>query len=249
MLGNLFGHLLTQSGEWRSYLISFLLTLPIILLALSVHETAHGFIANKLGDPTAKSLGRLTLNPLKHLDPIGFVCMLLFGFGWAKPVPINSRYFKKPRRDMALTAVAGPVSNLAMAAIFTVLLKLADMLFTYFLTNNLFPNGMIFTLANCVLMFLYYGISLNVTFAIFNLLPVPPLDGSRIITAFLPPMLAYKFIKYERIISIVLMVLLLFGLSTVISIITDIVVMLFMTAGFLMNTYSWHMVFFGFQIF
>ena len=109
----------------REYIISMLLSLPIILLVISVHETAHGYVASKLGDPTAKSLGRLTLNPLKHIDPIGFICMILCGFGWAKPVPINTRYFKKPRRDMALTGAAGPVSNLLMAVVFTLLYRLA----------------------------------------------------------------------------------------------------------------------------
>lgn len=248
MLGNLFGHLITQSGEWRSLLASFLLSLPIVLLALSVHETAHGFVAYKLGDPTAKSLGRLTLNPIKHIDPIGFICMLLLGFGWAKPVPINSRYFKKPRRDMALTALAGPMSNIAMAAIFTALLKLADMLFTY--VNSIgFPSHLAFTLSKCALLMLYYGISLNITLAIFNLLPIPPLDGSRIITAFLPPMLAYKFIKYERIISIVLMVLMLLGLSSVISILTDIVVIFFLQVGMLNGSFTWYFLFYGFNLF
>ena len=104
MLSNLLG-----GGDLRSWLIQILLSLPIVLLALCVHETAHGYVAYKLGDPTARNLGRLTLNPLKHLDPIGFICMLLFGFGWATPVPINTRYFKKPKRDMALSALAGPV--------------------------------------------------------------------------------------------------------------------------------------------
>ena len=249
MLGNLFGHLITQSGDWRSYLISFLLSLPIVLLALSVHETAHGFMASKLGDPTAKSLGRLTLNPLKHIDIFGFICMLLCGFGWAKPVPINSRYFKKPRRDMALTALAGPVSNLALAAVFTAFLKLADMLFTFAMRNNAFPNQLTQTMAICVLIFLYYGISLNVTLAVFNLIPLPPLDGSRILTAFLPQKLAYKFIKYERIISIVLIVLLLFGLSSLISFITDLIVMLYLTAGLLTNTYTWFFVYYGAPLF
>ena len=102
-------------GDLSSYLISLLLSLPIVLLALSVHEMAHGYVAYCLGDPTARSLGRLTLNPLKHLDPYGFICMLLVGFGWANPVPVNSRYFKKPRRDIALVGLAGPLSNLLLA--------------------------------------------------------------------------------------------------------------------------------------
>ena len=113
-----------MSGNFRYFIISLLLSLPIVLLSLSVHETAHGYAAMKLGDPTARNLGRLTLNPAKHIDPIGFICMVLFGFGWAKPVPINTRYFKNPKRDMALTGLAGPVSNLLLALLFAILLRL-----------------------------------------------------------------------------------------------------------------------------
>ena len=218
-------YLITGDGDWRTYLIHLLLSLPIILFALSLHETAHGYIASKLGDPTAKSLGRLTLNPLKHLDIIGFICMLLFGFGWAHPVPINSRYFKKPRRDMALTALAGPVSNLLAALVFSVLYGIALLGLNIFAAKVGFSNETAAMLAEHFLIFLYYGVSLNVTLAVFNLLPIPPLDGSRIVSAFLPPKLAYKYLKYERIISIVLMVLLLVGvLSPVISIATDLII-------------------------
>ncbi|MBR3999619.1 MAG: site-2 protease family protein, partial [Clostridia bacterium] len=96
-------------------IIELLFVIPCVLIALTVHEVAHGYMAFRLGDPTARNLGRLTLNPLKHLDPIGTICMIFFHFGWARPVPVNSRYFKKPRRDMALTSAAGPVSNFIMA--------------------------------------------------------------------------------------------------------------------------------------
>lgn len=218
-------YLITGDGDWRSYLIHMLLSLPIILLALSLHETAHGYIAYKLGDPTARSLGRLTLNPLKHLDPIGFICMLLFGFGWANPVPINSRYFKKPRRDVALTSLAGPVSNLLAAVAFSVLYGICLLLFNVFSIKVGISNETLLLLCEHFLIFLYYGVALNVTLAVFNLLPIPPLDGSRIVSAFLPPAWAYKYMKYERIISIVLMVLLLFGvLSPVISKATDLII-------------------------
>ncbi|MBE6668075.1 MAG: site-2 protease family protein [Ruminococcaceae bacterium] len=212
-------HLLIDRGDIRSYVIGLLLSLPIVLLALSVHETAHGFAAYKLGDPTARSYGRLTLNPLKHLDPIGTVCMLLFGFGWARPVPINSRYFKKPRRDMAITALAGPVSNLLMALIFGLLFNV----WLYLMLEVIpFNSALAVDMAWYFYVFLYYGVSLNVTLAVFNLLPVPPLDGSRIVSAFLPPKAAYAYIKYERIISLVLMVALFVGvLSPVISIASD----------------------------
>ena len=222
-------YLITGDGDWRSYIIHLLLSLPIILIALCLHETAHGYVAYKLGDPTARSLGRLTMNPLKHLDPIGFICMILFGFGWANPVPINSRFFKKPRRDMALTALAGPVSNLLAATLFAILYGIAIFGLELLSRKVGFGNETAYLLAQHFLIFLYYGIALNVTLAVFNLLPVPPLDGSRIVSAFLPPMLAYKYMKYERIISIVLMVLLLFGvLSPVISIATDLIIDLLM---------------------
>ena len=95
----------------------YLLSLPVLLMAFSVHETAHGYVAYRLGDPTARSLGRLTLNPIKHIDPIGFICMMVFHVGWAKPVPINTRYFKNPKRGMALSALAGPVTNLLLGFI------------------------------------------------------------------------------------------------------------------------------------
>ena len=112
----------TENLKWAIAMV--VLSLPVIILALSVHETAHGFVAYKLGDPTAANLGRLTLNPLKHINPLGFLSMLFFRVGWANPVPINTRYFKKPKRDMALTALAGPLSNLCLAIIFTILLRL-----------------------------------------------------------------------------------------------------------------------------
>ncbi|MBQ8849241.1 MAG: site-2 protease family protein [Clostridia bacterium] len=218
-------YLITGGGDWRTYLIHMLLSLPIILFALSLHETAHGYVAYKLGDPTARSLGRLTLNPLKHLDPIGFICMVLFGFGWAHPVPINSRYFKKPRRDMALASLAGPVSNILAAVVFSVLYGIALLALNVYAKKIGFTNETVFMLCEHFLIFLYYGVSLNVTLAVFNILPIPPLDGSRIVSAFLPPTWAYKYMKYERIISIVLMALLFFGvLSPIISKLTDIII-------------------------
>jgi len=198
---------LLSGGDMRGFIISLLLSLPIALLSLSVHETAHGYVAAKLGDPTAKNLGRLTLNPLKHLDPFGFICMVLCGFGWAKAVPINTRYFKNPRRDMALSAAAGPISNLLLAIVFAVLLKIYFTFAPTFLTLN----NNIATLEYIISLFLYLGIQLNITLAVFNLLPMPPLDGSRILYVFLPPKQYFGIMKYERYISIGIMVLLLVG--------------------------------------
>lgn len=195
----------TESLKWA--LASVLLSLPIILLALCVHETAHGYVAKRLGDPTASSLGRLTLNPLKHLDPIGFICMLCFGFGWAKPVPINTRYFKKPRRDMAICAAAGPLSNIALAFIFGLLLKI----FYISTARVAITSLMVYNLLTFAQILLMLGIQLNVTLAVFNLLPIPPLDGSKILYLFLPQKWLYKILQYERYIYFALLGLLLVG--------------------------------------
>ncbi len=202
-------------------IIPLLLSLPVIFLALSVHEASHGFMANKLGDPTAKSLGRLTLNPLKHLDIFGFLCMLFFRFGWAKPVPVNTRYFKKPRRDMALTAAAGPVSNVILSIIFAALLRL-DLYFleTHFAEDTSLAimrmNGYVvdigtgFNMMTVLTYILYLGVILNISLAVFNLLPIPPFDGSRIAYIFLPQRLYFKVMQYERYIMIVILLLLYF---------------------------------------
>lgn len=198
-------------------IFQYILRIPIVLLSLTIHEVAHGYAAYKLGDPTAKNLGRLSLNPLKHLDPIGAVCMLLFRFGWAKPVPINTRYFKKPKRDMALSALAGPVSNLLMAFVAYIIsayiahfgIKGGHFLQFGWDVQFLTQYGKIFYL--CYLFFnnFYW---LNISLAVFNLLPVPPLDGSRILLVFLPDKLYFGIMKYERYIYLALMACLVFGL-------------------------------------
>ena len=198
---------LQGGADLQTVLTMLLLTLPIVLLALCLHETAHGYVAYKLGDPTARSLGRLTLNPLKHIDPIGFLCMLGFGFGWAKPVPINTRYFKKPKRDMAICGLAGPVSNLLLCIIFAALLRI----FSEVIASVPFASEQSAYLASLIYTFLYLGIRLNVGLAVFNLLPIPPLDGSRLLTALLPWRISAKLIQYEQIIAILLMVALWFG--------------------------------------
>lgn len=205
---------LRGGAELSDVLPRILLIIVCVLIALTFHECAHGFAAYKLGDPTARNLGRLTLDPRKHLDPIGTICMMLFGFGWAKPVPVNSRYFKKPRRDMAITAVAGPVANL--------LLSFAAMLF-YRIFATLYANASIQSataaslqdgnsfginlLYIVTLLFLYLH-TLNLYLAIFNLIPIPPLDGSRLLFLFLPDKYYFGLMKYERIIMIVMLGLL-----------------------------------------
>lgn len=197
---------LLSGGDPKAFIIQLLLSLPIILLSLSVHETAHAIAANKLGDPTAKNLGRITLNPIKHLDPIGFICMVLCGFGWANPVPINSRYFKKPRRDMAISSAAGPISNVLLAFIFAIFLRIS-----YEVLPGMITTANALELANIWVTFLTIGVSLNITLAVFNLLPVPPLDGSRMLYVFLPPKQYFGVMKYERYISLGIMLLLLIG--------------------------------------
>lgn len=203
-----------------SNFIPYLLSLPIVLLALSVHETAHGYMAYKLGDPTANNFGRLTLNPLKHINPWGFLCMLVFHFGWANPVPINSRYFKKPRRDMALTAAAGPLSNILLSILFAALLRLEIFFIESYFQSDLVSvwgmlvNGTVgdvsptFKLLAVLGYMLYMGVVLNISLAVFNLIPIPPFDGSRIFYTFLPVNLYFKVMRYERYIMIAILVLL-----------------------------------------
>ncbi len=197
---------LSSGGDIKSFIIQLLLTLPIIILSLTVHECAHGYIAKKLGDPTAENLGRLTLNPLKHLDPFGVLFMLLFGFGWARPVPVNARNFKKPRRDMALTAVAGPVSNLLLATIFAILYETAYTV----VKKTAEAGGGTGTLGMTVMLFFSLGLQLNVFLAVYNMLPVPPFDGSRFFYVFLPVKWYFKVMKYERYIMLGLMAVILF---------------------------------------
>lgn len=180
-----------QSTDPRMALIEVLLCLPVILFALSLHETAHGFVAWKCGDPTARNLGRLTLNPVRHLDPLGFLCMMIFGFGWAKPVPINSRYFRKPRRDVLLTALAGPASNFLLGVLNTAFSGL-------FFILALQTGAETYSLP--VILFLFFDIAafLNFSLAIFNLLPIPPFDGSRILGSLIPSRIYFKFVQHER---------------------------------------------------
>ena len=190
-------------GDLTSVLIRLLLVMPSILMALTFHEFAHGFIANKLGDPTAKNLGRLTLNPLKHLDPMGTLMMLFVGIGYAKPVPINSRYFKKPKRDMALTALAGPAMNLILSFAGVMIYSV----YLAFLGSNNY-------ITYAVYVFFYYFAYLNAYLAIFNLMPIPPFDGSRIALVLLPDKYYWGIMKYERTIMIVTIIALL-GLSRI----------------------------------
>ncbi|MBQ7173271.1 MAG: site-2 protease family protein [Clostridia bacterium] len=198
-------------------LANILLSIPVILFALSAHEAAHGFIANKCGDPTAKLLGRVSLNPLKHLDPLGTICMLVVGYGWAKPVPIDPSRFKNPKKGMALSAAAGPLCNLVLGFL------------NALLAGAFYPIA-IYAGMRDVPMFVFYvlyalfqlfalGTIYNFVFAIFNLIPLPPFDGSRILYAVLPEKWYFGVMKYERYIMmttlIVFLALFRFGWSPV----------------------------------
>lgn len=152
-----------------NYLLTKLLILPGILLGISIHEFSHGYAAVKMGDDTPLMQDRLTLNPLKHIDPMGFMCLLLFGFGWAKPVIINRRNFKNPRRDDAIVALAGPVANFLIALLFVGLMKLTDLYMPYNLTTQI------------VWQILQSTVSINLVLMVFNLIPIPPLDGHHIL--------------------------------------------------------------------
>lgn len=169
-----------------------ILTAMAALIALTLHEYAHGYVAYRLGDNTAKSLGRLTLNPMKHIDPFGALCMILFHFGWAKPVPINPRNFKDARKGFALTAVAGPLTNIVVGFFTAFLYLLCAKLFKYT------DNQLLFNLQYYTLMFLWYFFSINIGLGIFNMIPVPPFDGSRIINVILPEKIYFKVMKYEK---------------------------------------------------
>ena len=201
-------------------ILLMLLSLPVMLVALATHESAHGYAAYKLGDPTARNLGRITLNPVKHFDLFGFLSMLVFHIGWAKPVPINARHFKKPRRDMAITGAAGPLSNIALALIHLIVLRLF-MIFVMnaykaealsFIvansTNQAFTGTVGFTVVALVTYLLYMGVAMNIVLAVFNLIPIPPFDGSRIFYVFLPQKLYWGVMKYERYIMLGCIVLL-----------------------------------------
>ncbi len=172
-----------------------------ILMAVTFHELAHGWAAYKLGDPTAKMAGRLTLNPLKHLDVLGTIVFFVTRMiGWAKPVPVNPFNFKNPKKDMAWVALAGPAMNILLAALFTLLLKLV------LLIPISASSPLVRVLMPLVLMF-KAGIIINVGLAIFNIIPIPPLDGSKILEGLLPTEAALKYAKLERYGFIILILL------------------------------------------
>jgi Zn-dependent protease len=185
---------------------------PPLLLALTLHEYAHGYVAYRLGDPTARDAGRLTLNPLSHLDPIGTIAFFFIKFGWAKPVPVNPYYFKNPRQDMLWVALAGPVTNLLLAVASALLLK------AMIGTASVLPyTPMLEAILVPLYNMLVASVWINLVLCIFNFLPIPPLDGGRILTGLLPEDLARTYASFERYGFIVILLLAFSGvLGTVI---------------------------------
>ncbi len=176
-------------------------SLAVIFITLPIHEWAHGFVSTKLGDPTPRYQGRLTLNPMAHFDLMGALGILLLGIGWAKPVQVNARYYKNPKWGMALVALAGPLSNVVLA-------------FIMLLINNiLIVTGLV---GNAIILQLYYFLlyiaTISISLAVFNLIPIPPFDGSRILFVFLPQRIYFQIMRYERYIFIGIFILVYSGL-------------------------------------
>ena len=193
-----------------TYILSILLGLIPSLLCITLHELSHGYVAYRLGDTTAKNRGRLTLNPLKHLDPMGLLMMLVFHVGWAKPVPVNMYNFKNPKRGMAVTALAGPASNVLIAVVFVFLYGV------FYIPLGFSQVGLYF------LEMLRLTAYISLGLAIFNLLPIPPLDGSKVLFSLMKDEGYYKLMRYERYGSILMLLLVASGalgrpLSTAIS--------------------------------
>lgn len=168
-----------------------LASIVVVFISLPMHEVAHGWMASKLGDPTAKNLGRLNLNPLAHFDPIGTTMILLLGFGWAKPVPVNPYYFKNRKNGMAIVSLAGPGANFVIALVSVLLAKIITNFVPYNNFTGIFANVMLIIA------------QINISLAAFNLIPIPPLDGSKIIGFFLPMNLYYRlenwYARYQQI--------------------------------------------------
>ena len=193
---------------------AFLLLIAIVglslLIAITVHEFSHAMMANRLGDPTAKRLGRLSLNPVKHLDPLGTLMLFLAGFGWGKPVPINPNYFRmNPRRGMAISALAGPLSNFALAALLGILVRAGVVAWPW--TTQNFASWEPSSIAAVVI---GYVILLNLILGVFNLIPIPPLDGFNIAVGILPRQQAAAMLRIERYGPMILLVVVFLGYFT-----------------------------------
>ena len=181
-----------------SLISQLIYTLPAVLIAISMHEFAHGYVSYKLGDPTPKDMGRLSVNPLAHLDLVGALCLMFFHFGWAKPVGVNPYYYKDRKKGMVLVALAGPIMNFFIA-----FLSIAGMGLILKITNGYAGKILIY-----IFNFLNYLFIINIGLGVFNLIPVPPLDGSKVVGAVLPSDQYFKYMQYERYGTIILLALL-----------------------------------------
>lgn len=206
-MGGLIGIIMDRGSIWQ--IITWIISSTVVVfLVLPVHEFAHGFAATKLGDPTPGYQGRMSLNPMRHIDYLGSLLIFLIGFGWAKPVQVDARYFKNPKGGMAITALAGPLSNIIVAFISSFLYSVLR--FVYVLT---LPSGFWLSVINFFALIFFYITIINISLAVFNLVPIPPLDGSKILAVILPDRIYYQLMRYERYFMIVLMALLLYGSS------------------------------------
>jgi Zn-dependent protease len=197
-----------------------IISVPALVLAIIIHEVSHGYVANRLGDPTAKLLGRLTLNPLKHIDPVGTIIMPFmlyylsngqFVFGYAKPVPINPQNFKDPRKDMAISAAAGPVTNIIIAII-------SQIIFAHLIipASTVIPEGLNSTVLNPMAMMFHTSVGINIFLAVINLIPIPPLDGGRVLVGFLPYKQAIAYSRIEQYGFIIVIILFMTKLANII---------------------------------
>ncbi len=208
-----------------SFIQNILIMAPPILLALTLHEYAHGYVAYRMGDPTAKMMGRLTLNPLSHLDPLGTIAFFLIHFGWAKPVPVNGSYFKNPRQDMLWVALAGPVTNLVLAVASAILYKFITQLL-FILPQSFFAGAILLPFHKM----LEVSVGINLVLCIFNFLPIPPLDGSRILMGVLPADMARAYQSFEKYGFIVIILLMATGVLS-----KMILPILYFTGSFLLS--------------
>ena len=188
-------------------LLLYLYAIPAILLSLSFHEMAHAYISYRHGDPTARNMGRLSMNPLKHLDPLGTLMLLIsmrsgFGFGWAKPVPINPAYYKNHKAGTVLVSLGGPASNLLLAFLFSFPMALIAMnngiSINEIFNSSLGIYGTGLSAESVIFNICRFFYMINIGLAVFNILPIPPLDGSKVLTAFLPENLYFKIMRYEN---------------------------------------------------